>query len=159
VNPSPDLQDELAQRHRKASFVVLGFLALTLILVAIAFWIVRFVSHPSDPGLVMTLRIAILVFGLGALVLRRTRFAVTRLKDIAAVRGASALLKTLQSTTIQIACGGGAIALMGFVITLRTGDWLDMLRGAGVAVIVLIYGYPIKSAWQRAVVMLGSDAG
>jgi hypothetical protein len=159
VNPSPDLQNEIAQRHRRALLVVLGLLALTLILSAIAFWIVRFVNHPGDPGLVMTLWIAILVFGLGALVLRRTRFAAMRLKDIAAVSGTSALLKTLQSTTIQIACLGGAIALMGFVITLRTGDWLDMLRAAGVAVIVLIYGYPIKSAWQRAVVMLGPDAG
>jgi hypothetical protein len=159
VNSSPDLQNELAQRHRTALLVVLGFLVLTLILAAIAFWAVRSVTHPGDPGLVMTLWIAILIFGLGALVLRRTRFAATRLKDIAAVRGASALLKTLQSTTIQIACLGGAIALMGFVITLRTGDWLDMLRAAGVAVIVLIYGYPIKRAWQSAVVMLGSDAG
>jgi hypothetical protein len=159
VNPSPDLQNELAQRHRTALLVVLGFLVLTLILAAIALWAVRSVTHPGDPGLVMTLWIAILIFGLGALVLRRTRFAAMRLKDIAAVRGASALLKTLQSTTIQIASLGGAIALMGFVITLRTGDWLDMLRAAGVAVIVLIYGYPIKSAWQSAVVMLGPDAG
>lgn len=136
----------------------MGFLAFTLILLAIAFWGVRF-ARPGDPGLIMSLWIAILVFGLGALVLRRTRFAAMRLKDIAAVKGTSALLKTLQKTTIQIACLGGAIAVMGFVIAIRTGDWFDMLRAGGVAVIVLIYGFPIKSAWQRAVVLLGPDAG
>ena len=138
--------------------MVLGFLALTLILVGIAFWVARLVTHQGDPGLVMALWIAILVFGLGALVLRRTRFAAMRLKDIAAVKGTSALLKTLENTTIQLACLGGAIALMGFIITTRTSDWFDMLRAGGVAVIVLIYGYPIKSAWQRAVTMLGPGA-
>jgi len=106
----------------------------------------------------MVLWIVILVFGLGAMVLRRTRFSAMRLRDIAAVKGPSALLKTLQDTTIQIACLGGAIALMGFVITIRSGDWLDMLRSAGVAMIVLIYGYPIKTSWQRAVAMLAPEA-
>ncbi len=102
----------------------------------------------------MGLWIAILVFGLGAFVLRRTKFATLRLKDIAAVRGPSALLKTLQDTTIQCASIGGAIALMGFIITIRTGDWTDMLRAAGVSVVVLIYCYPFRGAWERALIQL-----
>lgn len=77
-----------------------------------------------------------------------------RLKDIAAVKGTSALLKALQDTTIQIAYVGGAIALLGFIITVRTADWFDMLRAAGVALIVLFYVYPIKSSWERALAML-----
>jgi hypothetical protein len=158
VNLSPDLQTELARLHRQASVVVLGFLALTLILIAMSFWVLRGVPS-GDQSLVMPLWITILVFGMGALVLRRTRFAAMRLKDIAAVKGTSALLKTLQKTTIQIAFVGGAIALMGFVISIRTGEWFDMLRAGGVAGIVLIYGYPIKSSWQRAVISLGPDAG
>jgi len=105
----------------------------------------------------MGLWIAILVFGLGAFVLRRTKFAALRLKDIAAVKGPSGLLKTLQDTTIQCASIGGAIALMGFIITIRTGDWTDMLRATGVAVIVLIYCYPFRSAWQRTLVQLSDD--
>ena len=102
----------------------------------------------------MGLWISILVFGLGAFVLRRTKFSALRLKDIAAVKGTSALLKTLQDTTIQVASIGGAIALMGFMVTILTGDWTNMLRGAGVAGIVLIYGFPFRSAWQRVVIQL-----
>jgi hypothetical protein len=105
----------------------------------------------------MGLWIAVLVSGLGAFVIRRTRFAAMRLKDIAALRGLSGLLKTLQGTTIQIACIGGAIALMGFVITILTGDWTNMLRAAGVSAIVLIYCFPFRSAWQRAVIQLGPE--
>ena len=105
----------------------------------------------------MALWIAILVFGLGAFVLRRTRFAAMRLKDIAALKGVSGLLKTLQDTTVQIACIGGAIALMGFMLVILNGDWTYMLRAAGVSAIVLIYGYPFRSAWERAARQLSSD--
>jgi hypothetical protein len=74
-----------------------------------------------------------------------------RLQDLAAVKGISALLATLQGTTIQIASVAGAIGLMGFIITIITGDWSNMLRAAGVSVIVLIYCFPFKSAWERTV--------
>jgi predicted lysophospholipase L1 biosynthesis ABC-type transport system permease subunit len=144
------LQNELEQRHRSAKFVVLGFLGLSLALLAVAFFAARFIVRPGDPSVVMGLWIAILVFGLGAFVLRRTKFAALRLQDIAAVQGPSALLRTLQDTTIQVASIGGAIALMGFIITILRGNWFDMLRATGVAAIVLIYCYPIRSAWQRA---------
>jgi len=154
VSEPAELQNELARRQRKASIIVVIFLVLTLALVAAAFVSAsRFESRPGDP-VVWPLRIVVLVLGLGAVVLRRTRFNAMRLKDIAAVKGASALLKTLQDTTIQIACVGGAIALMGFIITIRTGDWFDMLRAAGVALIVLFYVYPIKTSWERALAML-----
>jgi hypothetical protein len=134
--------------------IVVIFLVLTLALLAAAFWSARTIYRPGDPSIIWPLRIVVLVLGLGAVVLRRTRFNAMRLKDIAAVKGASALLKTLQDTTIQIACVGGAIALMGFIITIRTGDWFDMLRAAGVALIVLFYVYPIKTSWERALAML-----
>jgi len=156
VTLSAELQTELARRQRKASLVVLAFLGLTVMLVMIAFWAVQ-ENRPSDP-FVMALWITILVFGLGAIVLRRTRFAAMRLKDIAAVKGSSALLKTLEVTTIQIACLGGAIALLGFIVAVRTGDWVNMLRAAGVAAIVLMYCYPVKTSWQRAVSLLGADS-
>jgi hypothetical protein len=80
-----------------------------------------------------------------------------RLQDIAAVKGVSGLLKTLEGTTIQVASIGGAIALMGFIVTMIAPpfDWTHMVRAAGVSVIVLIYCYPFKSAWERTVRQLG----
>jgi hypothetical protein len=99
----------------------------------------------------MALWIAILIFGLGSFVLRRTRFQTMRLQDIAALRGVSGLLASLQGTTIQVAFIGGAIALMGFVVMIMTGNKYDMLRAGGVATIVLLYAYPQRSAWQRLV--------
>ncbi len=152
-----DDPNELARRHRTAMLVVVGFLALTLVLVLIAFFAAKSVFRPGDPSIVMGLRIAIVVFGLGVFVLRRTKFAAMRLRDIVAVRGQSALLKTLQDTTIQCASIGGAIALMGFIMTIRSGEWTDMLRAGGVAAVVLIYCYPFRGAWQRAVIQFSRE--
>jgi hypothetical protein len=151
------VQNELARRHRAATLVVAGFLILDLALLAIAFFASANIFRPGDPGIVMGLWIAILVFGLGAFVVRRTKFAATRLKDVGAVKGVSGLLKTLQDTTIQVASLGGAIALMGFVVTILTGDWTNMLRAGGVAAIVLVYCYPFRSSWQRVVMQLVNE--
>ena len=147
------IQDELSRRHRSATMIVLFFLALAVVLLVIAYFAGERISRPGDPRIAMGLWIVILVCGLGVFVLRRTRFAATRLQDIAAVKGTSAMLRTLQGTTIQIASIAGAIALMGFIITIIVAphDWTNMLRAAGVSVIVLMYCYPFKSAWNRAV--------
>jgi hypothetical protein len=151
---SQNVQDELSRRYRKASMVVAGFVVLDVVLVVVAFFASNSLYRAGDRSIIMGLWIAILVFGLGAFVIRRTKFAAMRLTDIAAVKGVSALLKTLQDTTIQVAAIGGAIALMGFVIMILTADWTNMLRAGGVAAIVLIYCYPFRSAWERVVTQL-----
>ena len=150
MTPTPGgLPNELSRRHRTATIFIVGFLALDLALLVLAYFAAEKLFRPNDPSLIMGLWIAILVFGLGAFVLRRTRFAAMKLKDIAALKGMSGLLKSLHDTTLQIAFIGGAIALMGFIVTILTGDWTSMLRAAGVSAIVLIYGYPFRSAWER----------
>jgi hypothetical protein len=154
---SQAVQNELVRRHRTAILVVAGFLILDVVLVAIAFFAADRIFRPGDPSIVMGLWIAVLVSGLGAFVIRRTKFAAMRLQDVAAVKGVSGLLKTLQGTTIQIACIGGAIALMGFVIAILLGDWTNMLRAGGVSAIVLVYCFPFRSAWERVVMQLARE--
>lgn len=146
-----DIQSELERRHRSATMAVWLFLALDIGLVAIAYLAGERIFRPANPQLAFGLWLVILVCGLGVFVLRRTRFSAMRLQDIAAVKGVSAMLRTLQGTTIQVASIGGAIGLLGFIITIITGDWSNMLRAAGVSIIVLMYCYPFKSAWQRTV--------
>ena len=154
---SESLPAELVRRQRAAALTVAGFFILAVVLLVIAYFAGQSIFRPGDPAITMGLWIAILIFGLGAFVLRRTKFAALRLKDIAAVKGPSALLKTLQDTTIQCASIGGAVALMGFIITIRTGDWTNMLRATGVSLIVLIYCYPFRSAWERALIQLAPE--
>ena len=148
---SESVEVELARRHRTAAMVVGALLGLTIALIIIGFVSSESLHRPGDPSLAMALWIAILIFGLGSFVLRRTRFQSMRLRDIAALRGISGLLASLQGTTVQVAFIGGAIALMGFMVMIMTGNKYDMLRAGGVAIIVLLYAYPQRPAWQRLV--------
>ena len=149
---TPEIQTELERRHRSATMFVLFFFGLNVALVLVAYLAGPRIARPSEnPTLAFGLWLVILVCGLGVFVLRRTRFSAMRLQDLAAVKGVSALLRTLQGTTIQVASIAGGIGLLGFMITIITGDWTNMLRAAGVSVIVLVYCYPFKSQWHRTV--------
>jgi uncharacterized membrane protein len=153
-------ETELTQRHRVAVMTVLATVALTLLLLAFAF-AGLFSDRPKqpDPSLRAALSFAIVLFALGAVTLRRTRFATARLQDIASVRGTSALLRTLQNTTMLVALIGGVIAVMGFVITLNTGNPYDMVRYGIIAAAVLLYAYPRRAAWRRVVAATQTNDG
>ncbi|MEJ7618754.1 MAG: hypothetical protein WKF30_17685 [Pyrinomonadaceae bacterium] len=153
--------DELARRHRAAAMTVAACFALTVLLVALVVAGVRIALPPAifDPTLATALWIGILLFGLGAVALRRTKFSTMRLQDIAGVRGESALLATLQKTTMLVALLGAGIAVMGFIITMITADRTSMLRAAPIAVAVLFYAYPRRAAWQRMVGDIESPNG
>ena len=147
---SPEAQAELARRHKAAATTVLGLLVATILLSVLAFLGKPYFTVRDNPPLYFAVRIIILMFGLGSVVWRRTKFQPMRLQDIVGLAGVSGLLKTLEKTTIQIALFGAAIAATGFIATLMTGDdGYSYLAGA-VAVIVLIYCYPTKSSWLRA---------
>lgn len=141
--------------------VVGGMLTLAVLFIVLAYAGVRPASsgRAPDPTLTTALWIAVLIFGLGAVTLRRTRFMAMRLQDIAALEGASGLLASLQKTTLLVALIGGLIAVMGFIVWTLTGESFDMLRAGLVAVAVLLYSYPRRAAWQRVVEQIESTEG
>ena len=130
------IQDELGRRHRAAQMAVAAMFALTLLLMLLAVAGVFSSTLDSNQLVANVLRIAIAIFVLGAITLRRTKFSVMRLRDIAALRGISGLLETLQKTTTYVALIGGAIAVMGFVVWLMSGDERDKWLGV-IAIAVL----------------------
>ena len=146
---SPEAQAELARRHKAAATTVLGLIVATVLLAVVAF-LARPYLTPQDNSIInMAVRIVILFLGIGAVVWRRTKFQPMRLQDIFGLAGVSGLLKTLERTTIQLAVLGAAIASIGFIATLVTGnEWYTYLASA-VAVLVFVYCYPTKSSWLR----------
>jgi len=145
--------DELARRHRSAVLTVTAMFALTALLVVLAYTGV-YPPLPAglhNPTVQGALWFSILFFGLGAIALRRARFAAVRLQAIADLRGPSGLLATLQGTTRLVAWCGGACALAGFLLAALKSDIGYMLKAAVVAVAILLYCYPRRAAWQRVV--------
>jgi hypothetical protein len=144
-------QGELERRYAVAARVVKAVAVFTLLLMVLALTHVLAGAIRFNPATANSLRFVIVFLGIGAIVYRRTRFSAMRLQDIAALRGASGLLRTLQTTTVTVALIGGLVALLGFVISVMTGVGTDMLYLGAVAVAVLLYCYPRHSAWRAVV--------
>jgi membrane protein YdbS with pleckstrin-like domain len=147
---SPEAQAELARRHKAAATTVLGLLVATVLLSVVAFLARPYFTEQPNVVLDMAVRIVILILGLGAVVWRRTKFQTMRLQDITGLSGITGLLKTLEKTTIQLALLGAAIASIGFVATLMTGNERYTYWAGAIAVIVFIYCYPTRQSWLRA---------
>lgn len=147
--------EELARRHRVASRFVLATIAFSILLVLIAVFASERFHHPfrpADPTLLLALQTIIpLVFGLGAIVYRRTKFMALRLRDIASLQGKSALIYTLQRTTVMVALIGGAIAVSGFLSAVLTGNGKGAIYVGVIAIAVLFYCYPLRAGWERVV--------
>jgi len=106
---SADVRAELLRRHKSTATTVLSLLVAVVLLCVLAFVSQKFLTQRNNPPLDIAVRISILMFGLGAIALRRTKFAKMRLQDIAAVQGIHGLLTTLQRTTLLVALIGVAI--------------------------------------------------
>ena len=140
------------RRHKAAATTILGLLVATILLSVVAFLSRPYLNQqPYNPPLDAAIRILVLLFGLGAVWWRRSRFATMRLQDIVGLAGLSGLLRTLERTTLQLALMAAAIAVLGFVTTLITGNDLYTYWTSAVAIVVFVYCYPTKSSWMRAV--------
>jgi hypothetical protein len=148
---SPEAQAELTRRHKSAATTVVGLLVATVLLCVVAFLSDAYLLDKPNPNLDIAVRIVILVLGLGAVVWRRNKFQPMRLQDIAGLGGVSALIRTLEKTTVQIALLGAAIAAIGFIATLMTGNERYSYWAGAIAVVVFIYSYPTKTSWLRTV--------
>ena len=146
-----NVQTELARRHKATKTTILSLLVAVFLLCILAFVSTRFLTERNNSPLHMPVLITILIFGLGAIAFRRTKFATMRLQDIAALQGASGLLISLQRATLQVALIAAAVAVIGFVATLLTGDASYTYRAGVVAAGILLYCYPVRYSWEQAV--------
>ena len=147
----PAVESELLRRHKAAATTVIGLLIATILLCIIAYFSKKFLSLQNNPSLDIAVRITIMIFGLGSIVLRRTRFATMRLQDIGGLGGAPALLRTLEKTTLQVALIGAALSVLGFIATLITGNDFYTYGAGLIAIVILLYCYPTKSSWIRTI--------
>ncbi len=148
---SQDAEIELTRRHKAAATTVLGLIVAAILLSVVAYLGQPYFAEQESAQVDWTFLILVLLLGLGAVALRRTKFTPARLQDIAGLHGASGLVRTFEKTTLQLALLGAAIALAGFVATLMTGQEFYTYRATAVAILVLAYCYPTKSSWIRAV--------
>jgi uncharacterized membrane protein YhaH (DUF805 family) len=142
---------ELNRCHKSAAMIVGAFLGLSLALIGIAFLMGDALYRPGDVRVAYFIWGLIIILSFAALFIRRMRLDISRLYDISVLRGVNGMLRDMQSTTFIVATLGGAVALLGFIVMIRTGNEYDMLRAGVIAIGILLYSYPQKSAWLRVV--------
>jgi hypothetical protein len=154
---SGNVQAELERRQKVAASTVAGLLIATVLLSVVSLLGKRFFRQQDEPSLNVAVRIAIFTLGVGSVVWRRTKFSRMRLQDIGALQGASGLISTLEKTTLQIAFLAAVIAAIGFISTLLTGNDFYTYGAGVIAVVVLLYCYPTKASWIRAVELFAQN--
>ena len=152
----PDVKSELTRRHAVTARLVIALLIGVLLLCVVGFLSKKFLTPQINPPLDMAVRISILILGLSSIALRRTKFSAMRLQDIASLQGPIGLLATLQRTTVHVALLACVIALIGFGGTLFTANDFYTYVAAIVAIAVLLYAYPVRRAWETALMRFAS---
>lgn len=147
-----NIEAELARRHRAASTLVYGALAVALALVALALSGLLAGRVAFDQQVNGALWIAAIVFAFGAIALRRAMLNAPRLQAVAGLRGPTGLLAHLQRTTTLVSAVGVAIAVMGFALSVIRGgvDRMPIIVWV-VAGVVLFSAYPRRAEWRRVV--------
>lgn len=149
---SAESKVELEKRYRTAAFLIFVQIASLSVFVVLAFVLAK----PENGGQISdntrwTLWVAALFAALGSFIVRRMLYRWDRLHDISLLKGISGLIKTLSVNSILLASMAEIVAVIGFVISILTGNAFEMLRAAVIALVVFIINFPRKSIWEKIV--------
>jgi hypothetical protein len=88
---------------------------------------------------------------IGSIVLRRAQLHRMKLEFVAGTRGVDGLIKHLVNTTILASALADVIGVLALVVAFFGGDQSDVIRLGLVALVISLFNYPRRSAWQRVV--------
>jgi hypothetical protein len=148
---SAEIQIELEKRYRTAAFVFIAQIVTTIVLIVLAWFLAQSLENDATSQSLFTLWLVILFIAVGSFILRRALFNWGRLSNIAVLKGIPGLLQTLQINAILLGSLGELIAVIGFLVTLLSGDKWEMFRAGAVAMIVFLANFPRKATWQKIV--------
>jgi hypothetical protein len=151
---SENTLQNLQKRYRTTAIIILAQIFTALVLIAIA-WFFPFNANSNiPPSSVTALWVAVIFIALGSFVLRRALFSWEKLKNTALLKGISGLIASLQMNAIILSAFGELIAIIGFVITVLSGNRFEMLRAGVVALIVFLINFPRQTIWEKIVANL-----
>jgi uncharacterized membrane protein len=112
---------------------------------------VSLVSAAEHGGLRRTIYGLAFCVSIGVIVLRRWVLGAGRIGRLAAQRGIEGVVAHLVKGTILLGAMSEAVILLGLSVSLLTRVFEDMWRLGGIGLVLLLYTYPWRSIWQRAV--------
>jgi hypothetical protein len=141
---------ELEKRYKTTVFIV-SAQVLSAVIFLFAAWLVTRNRESISENSYLTLWLVILFVSAATFVLRRQLFGWERLKNATLLKGVSGLTGLLQINTIVLNLFAEIIIIIGFIITFLSGNFFDMLRAIGIALIVFALNFPRLSLWKKIV--------
>jgi hypothetical protein len=150
-NVSEQIRRELGKRYRTTSLIVVGQILTTLLLIGVAWLIAPKIDLAITEQTTFGLWILIIFTTIGVFWLRRILFSWEKLRTVNLAKGVNTLVVTLQTQTILLGILTEIIAIVGFLISVMTGDKFEMFRAGAIALIVFLMIFPRKKIWEQIV--------
>jgi hypothetical protein len=144
------LETQVAAAHNRARMLVLAILLSIVVCVAIGLFLVLTRSRAVSSQLPYSLYFASVMLAFASIFLRRTQMRPLRLEVVAGLRGIEGLLKHFFLITVVGLALADAIGVLALVAGIQGGDQSDVVRLGIVALVVAVFAYPRRQAWQRA---------
>jgi len=142
---------KLEKRYKQTLFIVSAQIFSAFIFVFLAWFLTRNQENAAPEKSFLTLWLVILFVSALTFVLRRQLFGWERLKNATLLKGVSGLIGTMQTNTIILNLFAEIVLIIGFIIALLNVNFFDMLRAAGIALIVFALNFPRLSIWKKIV--------
>ena len=144
-------RDRVAAAHKTALILVLALTLSVIIYAGVGLLIIHTRGSRPQAELPYPFYAAAAALAIGSIVFRRAQLSATRLEGVAGTRGVNGLIKHLVNSTIVVAAFAEIIGVLALVVAFNSGDQADVVRLGIVALVVSLYNYPRRSAWQKAV--------
>jgi hypothetical protein len=148
-NTSEQLSGELGKRYQVTSLIVVGQIFTTLVLIAIAWLIAPKVDLAITEQTTTALWVLIILITAGVFLLRRILFNWEKLRNINLTKGVKGLTATLQMYTILLGVLTEIISIVGFLISVMTGNKFEMFRAGAIALVVFLMIFPRKKCGKQ----------
>lgn len=146
--------NELQKRYRTTVFIVLIQIFTTVVLIAAAGIITMSRTAPPSDDSYLTLWMVVLFLAAGTFILRRRLFSWERLKNVTLLKGIPGLLGALRFNAIFLNSLAEVVVILGFIISMLSGNPFDVIRTGLIALIVFLLNFPRRSVWEKIVLHL-----
>lgn len=139
------------EKRYKTTALIVSAQIVSAVIFLLAAWLVTKNRETVSEDSFLTLWMVILFLSAATFVLRRQLFGWERLKNAALLKGVSGLTGVLQINTLVLSALAEIVLVIGLVITNLSGNFFDMLRATGIALIVFALNFPRLSIWKKIV--------
>jgi hypothetical protein len=148
---SEDMTKELVGVYNSTSRIVIAQIFATVLLVGTAWLLVPRVDLSITEQTVFWLWFGMVVLLVVVFALQKLFLSPKRLREFARVNGFSNLLNEMKIKSTLLGIFSVLIAILGFLISVMSGNAIEMFRTAAVVFVVFMIIYPRMQIWQKIV--------